>query len=148
MSEIKQKPKFKWPIESLSRFPKDLQNEILSEIPEADDDYLDFINSWILESNTPIFVSNIDMIKQNAKRLEMVPQHILDIVNSKWNTCIKTKSILDIDYSRYLKYANLDKTTAKPSTVVNGEISFGISRWVASLIRGDKGIYVWKIKTD
>jgi hypothetical protein len=147
MSNLKEKPKFKWSMEILSRFPVNLRNEILAEIPEADEDYVNFINSWILESENPVFILNIDMIKQNKKRLEMIPQYILDIINHKWDINIITKNIIDIDYGRYLKYAKLDKTTAKPSTVVNGEISFGISRWVASLIRGDKGIYVWKIKS-
>lgn len=137
-----------WPPIAFNRFPKDLQDEILDEVPTFDADFEKYINSWVLESENPVFVSNDFLLKTSVWALESTPQHILDVINKKWNLKVKTKKVSDLRPDRSLEYAKMDRKTAKPSVMVNDEISWGSSRWIASLLRGDDGIYVWKIKAD
>ncbi|MFA6445946.1 MAG: hypothetical protein WCW14_01705 [Candidatus Paceibacterota bacterium] len=138
----------KWPPDNFSRFPKDFQSEILDEVPNFDEDYYKYIESWVLESEVPVFLLNKDILKDNLGTFERIPQDVLDIVNEKWGTSMKTKKVLDKRADRYLEYAKMNADTAKPSTMINGEIVWGTARFVASLVRGDEGIYVWKIKAD
>jgi hypothetical protein len=137
-----------WPPETFNRFPNDLIIEILDEVPNYDEDYEKYINTWVLESESPVYVSNLDLLKNNIPVLESAPQYVLDLVNKKWGLNIKTKKVYDLRPDRFLEYAKLDAKTAKPSTMINGEISWGTARWIASLLRGDEGIWVWKIKAD
>ena len=137
----------KWPREILSKFPKDLQDEILDERPDPDENDIKWISSWNLRSNSPKFVSAEKLLKSNIEILERVPQSVVDIINKIWKTNVKTKVVYDQKPDRYLRYAKMTKETAKPSIMVNGEIVWGVGRWVASLVRGDDGIYVWEIST-
>jgi len=137
-----------WPPQTFNRFPKDLLAEILDEIPTYDADFEKYINTWTLVSENPVFVSNEDLLKTSVWVLESTPQHILDLINKKWNLKFKTKKVNDLRPDQTLEYAKMDAKTARPSVMINDEISWGSSRWLASLLRGDKGIYVWKIKAD
>ena len=135
-----------WPVDVLSKFPQTLQNEILEEASGADKDWVDYISTWVLESKVPVFISNKDLLKTNTEAFERIPQYVNDLINEKWGLNVKTKKVFDLRPERYLEYAKMDGATAKPSVMVNGEIFWGAARWVASLVRGDEGIYVWKIK--
>ncbi len=140
----------KWPSEQILSFPLDIQNEILDEIPVYDKEYNEYIKTWILDSENTVFVKNEELLKNesNLDILKRAPQKINDVINKKWKINIKTNKVYDKNPERYLKYSKMSKNTAKPSVMVDGEIDFGCARWVASLLRGDEGLFVWKIRTS
>ena len=60
-------------------------------------------------------------------------------------TNFKSVKVYDPNPSRYLQYAELPSSTAQPSLMVNGEILFGVGRFVAALLRGDETMKVWDL---
>jgi hypothetical protein len=138
----------KWPSEKVLSFPKRLQEEILDEIPKYDKDFDEYINTWKLESDEPVFVLNEEILKNNIDLLERTPQKYNDIININWGINVKTIKIVDTqDLERHGRYAKMPKETALPSVMIDNSISFGSARCIASLMRKDEGLWVWKIKT-
>jgi hypothetical protein len=95
-------------------------------------------------SRTPRHV--MEMIKTNPKyRLELEDvEHVSDTeVGRKFG--LKSGEIFDQNPERYEEYANYDPKTAEPSTMVNGEILWGMGRLIAALLRGDITLKVWSV---
>jgi hypothetical protein len=95
-------------------------------------------------SRTPRHV--MEMIKTNPKyRLELEDvEHVSDTeVGRKFG--LKSGEIFDQNPERYEEYANYDPKTAEPSTMVNGEILWGMGRLIAALLRGDMTLKVWSV---
>ena len=60
---------------------------------------------------------------------------------------VTTKKVYDKNPDRYFQVSKMSPTTAKPSTMVNGEIYWGVGRFLGAVLRGDKTLKVWNIKT-
>ena len=133
-------------IEILNRFPEELQRELLDERPNPKDFVEDFSN-FHLKGNSPKSISLKSMLndKETRESIGRTPQKVVDAINKKWGTDFKSIKVYDQNPDRYFKYAKFSGETAKPSLMVNGEILFGVGRFIAALIRGDKTIKVWDI---
>lgn len=134
-------------LEVLSKFPELLQREIIDERPEGDKSDVEEFKNYKLVNNNPIEVNIKDILKDNLDSLTRTPQDILDVINKKWGTNIKTSKVYDPNPSRYFKYAKMNPSTAKPSVMFDGFIGWGVGRFIAALIRGDKTIKVWDLRT-
>ena len=137
----------KWPSDKMLSFPKGLLVELLDECPNYDKDFYAYFNTWKLKSDSPVFVSNLKLLKNNQDVFAGEPQYINDLVNEKWGMTFKSKKVTDKDPDRSIRYAKLSPKTAPPSVLVNGSLAFGNGRWIASLLRKDEGIFVWDIET-
>ena len=134
-------------LQILSRFPEGLQREIIDERPEGDKDDIDEFKNYKLVNNKPTIVSIKNILKDNLDSLTRVPQEVLDVINKKWGINIKTIKVYDQNPSRYFEYAKMNPQTAKPSVMFDGFIVWGVGRFIAALIRGDKTIKVWDLRT-
>lgn len=153
-------------VEILDRFPDEFQREIIDERPEGSKSDINLIKNWELDPNYPITMNLLnllqtdsvkesigrtprhvmEMIKTNPKyRLELEDvQHISDTeIGSKFG--LKSGEIFDQNPERYEEYINYDPKTAEPSTMVNGELYWGVGRLIAALLRGDMTLKVWSV---
>lgn len=126
----------------LARFPKEFQAEILAE---RDPEDIEEIRSYSLKSPKPIKMSVKELLKSNLELLERIPQPILNKINKRYGLNVKTKQVYDRNPARYEQYAKMDPQTAKPSTILNGEIWWGNGRFIAACLRGDVYIWVWEL---
>jgi hypothetical protein len=79
--------------------------------------------------------------------LTRTPQEVLDVINKKHGTSVKTTKVYDPNPSRYFEYAKMNPATAKPSVMLDGFIGWGVGRFIAALVRGDKILKVWDLRT-
>ena len=138
----------KWASELYSRFPSQLADEIIDERPKGDMEDHAEISKWKLTSNTPIEIS-IEKLLKHKEQLDSIsrsPKEVIDCINKKWNLNVSYGKQYDARPERYFQYAKMDSSTAKPSVLVNGQIYWGVGRFIAALIRGDKKLKVWDIK--
>ena len=134
-------------LQLLSKFPEGLQREIIVERGDGTKNDINEIRKYVLSNVNPITVNIKDILNDNISSLERTPQEVLKIINKKWGTNVKTIKVYDPNPDRYLKYAKMNPLTAKPSVMFDGYIGWGVGRFVASLVRGDKTIKVWDLKT-
>lgn len=134
-------------LQLLSKFPEGLQREIIVERGDGTKNDINEIRKYVLSNVNPITVNIKDILNDNISSLERTPQEVLNIINKKWGTNVKTIKVYDPNPDRYLKYAKMNPLTAKPSVMFDGYIGWGVGRFVASLVRGDKTIKVWDLKT-
>ena len=137
--------------EILSKFPKDLQAEIVDERGSLKDDpeTLNWLSSWHLASRTPVEVKiDKSLILKHSDVLQNMAKEVLDKINANWGTdLISSGKVHDPNPDRYEKYSKLPANTAKPSIMVDGEIIWGVGRFIAACLRKDSSIRVWKIIT-
>lgn len=154
MSSIDLKPYYQkhsdnkeW-LQILSKFPETLQREIVDEYPEGDSRDIEEIKKWNLNGSSPVKISTSNLLKnkENLGSISRTPQDVIDHINKVWGLGVKQTQVYDQNPSRYFKYAKMSPATAKPSVMVNGEIIWGVARFISALIRGDKTINVWDIK--
>jgi len=137
-------------LQILSKFPEDLQREIIDERGEGNAEEIADLKRYTLKRNAPTNVNLRDLLKNkdNLETLGRVPQEILNIINQKWGTNAKTVKVYEQNPNRLLEYAKMDPATAKPSVMFDGEIGWGVGRFVAALIRGDKTMPVWDLRAN
>ncbi len=131
----------------LSKFPEELQREIIVERPNGDIDDIKEINNYELIGDQPKTYYITDILNNNLDSLTRIPQNVLDIINKKWNINVNTVNIYDQNPDRYLEYAKMNSNTAKPSVMFDGFIGWGVGRFIAALIRDDKIIKVWDLRS-
>ena len=85
------------------------------------------------------------MLKTNLEAIARTPPGVVAKINQKWNLQIQPGKVYDRNPNRYERYAKISGETAEPSIMVNGEIYWGVGRFIAALLRGDQAIKVWKI---
>jgi len=143
---LKHKNNTKW-LNTLSYFPKLLQYEISIERPNGTRDDIEEIKKWKLKSPQPIMITNYDLLESeiNLDTISRCPGNVINYINKKWGLSVLQGYNYDKNNDRYFKYANLPSETANPSVMLNGEIIWGVGRFIASLIRGDKFLTVWNI---
>jgi hypothetical protein len=137
-------------LELLGKFPEGLQREIIDERPDPIEEDIEMIRSWSMNSDKPVMVDMKKLLSNNLnlESIGRTPQDVIDHINNKWGLNVKSIGLYDQNPERYFKYAKLPQSTAKPSVMVNGEVIWGVGRFIASLIRGDKGMYVWDLKSN
>jgi hypothetical protein len=134
-------------LQILSKFPEELQREIIDERGEGTKEDINEFRNYVLNGNQPIDVNIKDILNTNLDSLERTPQEVLDVINKKWGINIKTVKVYDPNPSRYFEYAKMNPSTAKPSVMFDGYIGWGVGRFIAALVRGDKTIKVWDLRT-
>ena len=132
--------------EILDRFPETLQRELAVERKNPKEFVEDFGN-YYLNSKEPIEIYLEDELNKEhtINTLSRTPLEVVDVINDTWDTDFESVEVFDPNPSRYFKYAELSPNTAPPSLMVNGEILYGVARFVSALLRGDETFKVWDI---
>ncbi len=134
-------------LQILSKFPEGLQREIIDERGEGTKDDIEEFKNYVLNGTQPISVNIKDILKTNFDSLKRTPQEVLDVINKKWGINAKTVKVYDPNPNRYFEYSKMNPTTAKPSVMFDGYIGWGVGRFIATLVRGDKTMKVWDLRT-
>ncbi len=135
-------------------WPQQLQKEFETEafFKPPFSDGLNFVNGVDLQSTMPQVVSTQALLqnKENQDIIPMVPPEVVDIINKKWGTRFQSDPARqhDANPDRFIKYSKMTASTARPSTIVDGEIMYGNGRFIAALLRGDKQLKVWNLKKN
>lgn len=131
----------------MSRFPTQLQKEFADERPNPDQEDITWASGLTLLNNSPIKILTTKLLQksENVDSISRTPPQIVDIINKKWNLNVQVGKQYDPNPNRYLQYANMSASTAQPSVMVNGEIIWGVGRFIATLLRGDKTMIVWPL---
>jgi hypothetical protein len=98
----------------------------------------------------PTLIKVEDILKNDEgtrKLMALSPQEDLDIINRRYGTDYKTDVVYDVDPTRVQRYSELDAGTAAPSGQIDGEISFGVGRVKAAILRGDDYVRVWTVNS-
>jgi len=153
-------------VEILDRFPDEFQREIIDERPEGSKSDIKSIKNWKLDPNYPITMNLLNLLQTKSVKeaIGRTPRHVMEMIktNPRYRLeledvehvsdteigrkfGLKSGEIFDQNPKRYEEYANYDPETAEPSTMVNGELYWGMGRLIAALLRGDLTIKVWSV---
>jgi len=132
--------------QKLSSFPEQLQKEIAEERPNPDQEDVNWIQGIKLAKNQPISVPMKSLIPKNVGAISRTPKEVIDVINKRWGLKVPAGKVYDPNPNRYFKYAKMSAKTSKPSVAVNGEIFFGVGRFIAALLRGDQTLQVWDLR--
>ena len=153
-------------IEILDRFPDEFQREIIDERPEGSKSDINLIKNWGLDPNYPITMNLLNLLQTKSVKeaIGRTPRHVMEMIktNPRYRLeledvehlsdtdvgrefGLKSDEIFDQNPERYEEYANYDPETAEPSTLVDGELFWGMGRLIAALLRGDLTIKVWSV---
>ena len=153
-------------VEILDRFPDEFQREIIDERPEGSKSDIKSIKNWKLDPNYPITMNLLNLLQTKSVKeaIGRTPRHVMEMIktNPRYRLelkdvehisdtevgrkfGLKSDEIFDQNPERYEEYANYDPETAEPSTMVNGELYWGMGRLIAALLRGDLTIKVWAV---
>jgi hypothetical protein len=138
----------KW-VQTVSRLPLPLQQELLTERPQPTPEDIQWVNSWQV-GNQPVAINIKDLLKipDNLSTIARCPADIVQEINQKWGLQVQPGQVYDQTPNRYKDVAKkFTGNTAKPSVMINGEIVFGCGRFISALLRGDQQMMVWEIKT-
>ena len=155
-------------VEILDRFPDEFQREIIDERPEGSKSDINLIGNWELDPNYPVTMNLLNLLQTKSVKeaIGRTPRHVMEMIktNPRYRLeledvkhvsdtevgrefGLKSGEIFDQNPERDEEYANYDAKTAEPSTMVNGEMYWGMGRLIAALLRGDLTIKVWSITT-
>ena len=153
-------------VEILDRFPDEFQREIIDERPEGSKSDIKLIKNWELDPNYPITMNLLNLLQTKSVKesIGRTPRHVMEMIktNPRYRLeledvehvsdtevgrefGLKSGEIFDKNPERYEEYSNYDPKTAEPSTMVNGELYWGMGRLIAALLRGDLTIKVWSV---
>jgi hypothetical protein len=133
----------------LNTLPPLLAAEFVDERPVPDEDDIQWITSFELVYDEPVRVSLKELLKlsANQEHISRSPIHIIHRINQDWGLNVPSFQCLDRRPERYELYSQMPGSTANPSVMVNGELIFGVGRFVAALLRKDKYMLLWSMKT-
>lgn len=132
----------------LNKFPETLQREIIVERPNGNKEDILELKNWKLLNNSPIKVPLKSLLKNqlNLDTISRTPKEVVDQINKNWNLNVTYGIVYDPNPNRYLNYANsFNGNTDKPSIVLDGEIIFGVGRYIAALLRNDTHIKISRL---
>lgn len=131
----------------ISKFPAQLQREFTTERPNPDQEDIEWAAGLKLLNNQPVLILTTKLLQkqENLDNISRTPPNVVGAINKKWNLHVQVGAQYDPNPDRYIQYANMPAATAQPSVMVNGEIVWGIGRFIATLLRGDKSIRVWSL---
>jgi hypothetical protein len=133
---------------NLDRFPPELQKEIVIERPQFTKEDLDWVKSWKLLNPNPVPVKMLELLKNqgNLDSIARCPSNVVERINRQWGLNVVPGEVYDPDPSRFEKVAKqFSGGTASPSVRINGEIVFGVGRFISALLRGDQQLRVWDL---
>lgn len=133
--------------EILDRFPIGLQREIVDERDGKTKDDLEEVGSWHSLPNPVVVPITRDLVLHHADLVGMSHPEVIARVNKRFDLNIGQRKVYDKHPERVLRYAKMPPETARPSVMIDGEIGFGVGRFLAALIRGDKQLRVWKVSS-
>ena len=141
----------------LLRFPYELQQEIMAERFWGDREDIRELQNWKLQNPDPIEIP-LETLLQNKFNLNLlcqIPLKPFSIINTKWHLNLVHKGenpqIRDGSSGnpgRFTSYWKRKGSTAPPSVLVNGQVYWGVARFVAALGRGDGSLRVWNISKE
>lgn len=133
----------------MRRFPETLVRELMVERPRPDYRDVEEVSDWQLSSPGPVEVELATLLKdpENQRSVRHAPPDVVEEINALWGTSIAAGPQLDLNPGRYRAYAELPRSSAKPSVLVDGVVLFGVARFVAALLRGDRTLKVWDLRT-
>ena len=137
-------------LEILNRFPEGLQKEIIDERPNPNQEDIDWFGKWQLVNQKPqtIPLKTLLQNEHNEGSIERTPKEVVDTINKNWDMKVIPDKTYDPKPTRYFDYAkDFSGDSALPSVMVDGEIVFGVGRFIAALIRHDDNLKVWEITT-
>ena len=134
----------------INTLPTQLAMEFIDERPNPDQEDIEVFTKLCLTHQTPIEMSINTLLKEPWMwgTVSRTPKHVVDAINTRYETHFKSGTVYDRNPDRLLQYAKMPMETANPSVMVNGEIIFGVGRLIAALLRGDKHIKVWSLKNE
>jgi hypothetical protein len=136
----------KW-VEILDRFPDEFQREIIDERPEGSKSDINLIKNWELDPNYPVTMNLLNLLQTKSVKeaIGRTPRHVMEMIKTNPRYRLELEDVEHVNPKRYEEYANYDPKTAEPSTMVNGELWWGMGRLIAALLRGDLTIKVWVV---
>lgn len=132
----------------IKTLPPQLAQEFIDERPNPDNIDIQEYTKLKLTSTQPRVVNVAELLKipGNQGNISRAPDDVIADINQKWGTQIPSTQKYEPNPARNRQYAQMSGATAAPSVMVNGEIIFGVGRFVAACLRGDKTMRVWDLK--
>ena len=129
----------------LDRHPEGLQHEIIDERGKGDKEDREELKDWRSQPEPVKVPITRELVQKHADVIGQSHPEVLAQTNKRFGLSIKPRKILDKDPSRILRYAQMPAKTAKPSVMVNGEVTWGVGRLLAALHRGDTHLHAWHV---
>ena len=133
----------------LKKFPEQLQQEFRTERPDPNQGDIEWFGSFRLLAPDPVSISLEELLKTNEDNILRHSPDVIEEINKKWGTTFyaSRSQVYDQNPGRVRTYSALPAETAQPSVMVDGEIVFGVGRFIAALLRKDKDLRVWELST-
>ncbi|MDP1689986.1 MAG: hypothetical protein Q8L52_02170 [bacterium] len=133
--------------EILSKFPEQLQQEFRDERPNPNQEDIECFGSFRLLTPDPVSIPLEELLKTNEDNILRHPPDVIEEINKKWGTSFDASrsKVYDQNPDRVRKYSSMSAETARPSVMVDGEIIFGVGRFIAALLRKDSDLRVWEL---
>ena len=136
----------------LSKFPAQLQQEFRNERPNPNQEDIEWFETFHLLSPEPVIVPLEELLKigNNDGNIFRASPDVIEEINKKWGTEFDASrsKVYDQNPDRLRKYSLMSPETANPSVMLDGEIIFGVGRFKAALLRGDRDLRVWELSTN
>ena len=132
----------------LATLPPQLAQEFVEERPNPDQTDVAEYTKLKLANPQPRVVNVADLLKQsdNQRAISRAPDDVINDINKTWGTQIPSGQKYEPNPARHRQYAQMSGDTAAPSVMVNGAITFGMGRFTAAALRGDKTMRVWDLR--
>ena len=132
----------------ISTLPQQLAQEFVDERPSPDATDIQEYTKLKLASPQPRVVNVSDLLKhpRNQYMIGLAPDDVVADINQKWGLQIASGKKYEPTPGRHRDTAKLSGATAAPSVMINGVITFGIGRFTAAALRGDRTMQVWDLR--
>ena len=132
----------------IKTLPEQLAQEFIDERPTPDNVDIQEYTRLKLASPQPRVVNVADLLKvpKNQYMIGLAPDDVIADINQKWGLQIASGKKYEPTPGRHRDTANLSGATAAPSVMINGVITFGVGRFTASCLRGDRTMRVWDLR--
>ena len=132
----------------IATLPEQLAQEFIDERPSPDATDIQEYTKLRLASPKPRVVNVADLLKhpRNQYMIGLAPDDVIADINQKWGLQIASGKKYEPTPGRHRATAQLSGATAAPSVMVNGVITFGVGRFTAACLRGDKTMQVWDLR--
>ena len=131
----------------LSKFPDQLQEEFRHERQSPTQEDIEGYESLRLLDPNPISIPLAELLEKNEDYVLMCQPDVIEEINKKWSTKfdVSLSKVYDQNPGRVREYSQMPAETAQPSVVIDGEIHFGVGRFIAALLRKDNDLKVWDL---
>ncbi len=104
---------------------------------------------YFLTGTRPIEIQLQTLFHGNdLNRRVYLPGDVAKAVNQKWKANVYPLPFVpEHESQRYIQYSKMSGSTAKPIVIIDGVIWWGRGRLMAALLRGDKTIKFWDLRS-